>query len=330
MSTATETHTVFLEQFEAALDNALLDPKTTGVESDILMEAARYLCGGTGAKRMRPQLVDHFGSLMDIAPEARVRIAVAGELIHAASLMHDDVVDEGTMRRGRPTVNVQWKNSVAVLSGDLMLCLALQELSPLGHQVSMRAVDVVASMTWAAMAEVECRGDVSLDTRRWRAIAEGKTGALLAWCAMAPAMLAGREDLAERFALCGHHLGIAFQLADDLWDMLGMQTGKNRFADLRNRNPAYPIAVALEKSEPFREGLAKFWGQDDEDMSEETLEEMGKWLLALGVHLDTMAACEREIQLALEALGSYSEVAGGVHIARWAHELEAMARVCLG
>ncbi len=329
MSTGTETHTVFLEQFEAALEHALLDPKTAGMESDILMEAARYLCGGSGAKRMRPQLVDHFGSLMDIPQDARVKIAVAGELIHAASLMHDDVVDEGTMRRGRPTVNVQWKNSVAVLSGDLMLCLALQELSPLGHRVSMRAVDVVASMTWAAMAEVESRGDVGLDTKRWRAIAEGKTGALLAWCAMAPAMIAGQDDVAERFALCGHHLGVAFQLADDLWDMLGVGTGKDRFADLRNRNPAYPIAVALEKSEPFREGLAKFWGQTEE-MSDETLEEMGKWLLGLGVHLDTMAACEREIHLALEALGSYSEVAGGVHIARWARELEAMARICLG
>lgn len=329
MSTVAETHTVFLEQFEAALEHALKDPKTAGMESDILMEAARYLCGGTGAKRMRPQLVDHFGSLMDIAPAARVKIAVAGELIHAASLMHDDVVDEGTMRRGRPTVNVQWKNSVAVLSGDLMLCLALQELSPLGHRVSMRAVDVVASMTWAAMAEVESRGDVGLDTRRWQAIAEGKTGALLAWCAMAPALIAGRDDVAERFALCGHHLGVAFQLADDLWDMLGVQTGKDRFADLRNRNPAYPIAVALEKSEAFREGLANFWGENEE-MNDETLAEMGKWLLGLGVHLDTMAACEREIYLALEALGSYSEVAGGVHIARWARELEAMARICLG
>lgn len=329
MSTATESRASFLEQFEEALGRALVDPKTTGEESDILMEAARYLCSGSGAKRMRPQLVDHFGSLMDVRHEDRLKIAVVAELIHAASLMHDDVVDEGTMRRGRPTVNAQWKNSVAVLSGDLMLCLALQELAPLGHKISLRAVDVVASMTYAAMAEVESRGDVGLDTRRWRAIAEGKTGSLLAWCAMAPALISGEEEVAERFALCGHHLGIAFQLADDLWDMLGQRTGKDRFADLRNRNPAYPIAVALEKSESFREGLAEFWGQS-EAMNEETLEEMGAWLLRLGVHLDTMAACEREIGLALEALGAYSEVAGGVHVARWARELEAMARICLG
>lgn len=327
MIAATRIEADFLTRFEATLEQFLASPAYVDREPRILMEAAQYLSLGSGAKRMRPLLVNHFGAAVDAEMEARIDIAVAAELMHAASLMHDDVVDAGTVRRGRPTVNAQWNNSVAVLSGDLMLCLALMRLSAYERSVSIDAVELVAQMTWAAMHEVECRGDVYLSVQRWHAIAEGKTGALLAWCGTAPAKIVGQQDSAWRFSRCGHHLGVAFQLADDLRDLLDRSTGKDPLADIRNRNPSYPIAVALERSTDFRDALGELW--EREAMSEAEIEGMGKWMIDLGVHLDTMDACEREIALALDALGAFAKRPGGVEIAQWGAQLEAMARYSL-
>jgi geranylgeranyl pyrophosphate synthase len=327
MIAATRVETNFLELFETSLDEFLASPAYVDREPRILMEAARYLSLGPGAKRMRPLLVHHFGAAVDVSMEARIDIAVSAELMHAASLMHDDVVDAGTVRRGRPTVNAQWNNSVAVLSGDLMLCLALIRLADHHREVSLDAVDLVAQMTWAAMHEVECRGDVYLTVARWQAIAEGKTGALLSWCGTSPAKIAGQEESAWRLGRCGHHLGIAFQLADDLGDLLNRKMGKDPLADIRNRNPSYPIAVALERSVEFRDSLGELW--NGEEMAEDKIEAMGRWMVELGVHQDTMAACEREIALALDALGPYAKRPGGVEVAQWGAQLEAMARLCM-
>ncbi|MFU8805659.1 MAG: polyprenyl synthetase family protein [Bradymonadaceae bacterium] len=327
MMAMTQVESDFLERFELVLKDVLASPTYTDREPRVLMEAARYLSLSPGAKRMRPQLVNHFGAAVDAPLQARLDVAVAAELMHAASLMHDDVVDEGKERRGKPTVNAQWSNSVAVLSGDLMLCLALTRLSAFDHSISLDAVELVAQMTWAAMHEVECRGDVYLSVQRWRAIAEGKTGALLAWCGTAPARVAGHEEESWRFARCGHHLGVAFQLADDLKDFLDRTTGKDPLADLRNRNPAYPIALALERSDAFRDALGALW--EREVMIDDEIEAMGHWMVELDVHLDTMAACEREIAMALDALGPYQNLPGGVEITQWGLMLEQMARQCL-
>jgi geranylgeranyl pyrophosphate synthase len=327
MIAATRIEASFLDLFEMNLEQFLASPAYVDREPRILMEAARYLSTGPGAKRMRPLLVHHFGAAVDVSMDARLDVAISAELMHAASLMHDDVVDDGTVRRGRPTVNARWSNSVAVLSGDLMLCLALMRLGGHDRMVSLDAVDLVAKMTWAAMHEVECRGDVYLTIDRWRDIAEGKTGALLAWCGTAPAKIAGKQESAWRLGRCGHHLGIAFQLADDLRDLLDRSTGKDALADIRNRNPSYPIAVALERSDAFRDALAEVWQRDE--MDEGDVERLGKWMVELGVHLDTMAACEREISLALDALGPYGRLPGGVEVAQWGAQLEAMARHCL-
>src|SRR5688500_11603790 len=115
----------FLDQVEEGLGSALAEGPATGEAADgaILREAVRRLCLAPGAKRVRPRLVAHFGEALGVPPAGLVDVAVAAELIHAGSLLHDDVVDHARLRRGRPTANAEWGNLVAVLSGDLCLTL---------------------------------------------------------------------------------------------------------------------------------------------------------------------------------------------------------------
>ncbi len=104
----------------------------------------------------------------------------------------------------------------------------------IARMISLTSRSVVSSFTARAC---ETRGEIDLDLKQWRAIAEGKTGSLFGWCGRAPAHLAGDVDGADRFKRCGELLGVAFQLADDLKDMVDPDSGKNPFADILN--PAF-------------------------------------------------------------------------------------------
>ncbi|RAL22373.1 polyprenyl synthetase family protein [Lujinxingia litoralis] len=316
----------FLTHFEHALDQALKDPRHAGKEPAVLLEACRHLSFASGAKRMRPLLVDHFGAALNLPREARIALAITSELIHTASLLHDDVVDEGTTRRGLPTANAQWNNSVAVLGGDLMLCIALEQLYDFPREVTFEAVTLVAEMTRAAMREVDARHDSSWGLDEWAAIAHGKTGALLAFCGTASARVAGRSELIERLGLCGHHLGLAFQITDDLIDVVGhpIDIGKDRLADLRNRNPSYPIALARSSNADFARALEQLWQRDD--LAEEDVQRFGAWIVELGCAQQTLATVEDHLDRAMDALGEFQHGPGGEHIAQWATQLRTQAR----
>ena len=316
----------FLSRFESQLESSLDDPRHSDREPRVLLEASRHLAFAGAAKRMRPLLVDYFGAALDIPDHHRLAIATAAELIHTASLLHDDVVDEGTHRRGRPTANHQWNNSVAVLGGDLLLCIALEQLYDLPRQVTVDAVTLVAEMTRAAMLEVEARTSGGWSLAEWEVIADGKTGSLLSWCGVAPAISAGLPEQARRFGQCGRHLGLAFQITDDLLDLIGesARIGKNRFADLHNKNPSYPVALARSRSLPLRTALDELWSK--EIVTTQELEPIAAWIIELGVPALTLERIESHLDLALEALGEFSTTAGGAHIAGWAEQLRAMAR----
>src|SRR5688572_1155237 len=175
--------TDFLGAVEQRLGSTLVDGNAgPDVKGDTLMEAARHLCLGSGGKRARPMLVLHFGDAVGVPAERLVDVATAAELIHSASLLHDDVVDAGMFRRGRPTVNARWGNIVAVMSGDLILSTTLLMLAQLDSRLSKIALAVIAEMTRAAIAEVEARGKLDLPMDRLRYICEGKTGSLFGFC----------------------------------------------------------------------------------------------------------------------------------------------------
>lgn len=235
----------FLARIERALPAALPG-------SQLLERAARHLCCAPGAKRARPLLAFHVMQLVNrdsphVSLAATIDIATAIELMHSASLLHDDVIDDGKVRRGLPTVNALHGNITAVLSGDLALARALGMLAPYGLAVTEKAIRVVAEMTTAAFAEVEARRNVDLSLPAWRRIAEGKSGALFGASAALIGLLAGDPVLADKLDRMGRHLGIAFQIADDVADLSGDDM-QSPLSDLRDGNPSFPLLVAAAQS----------------------------------------------------------------------------------
>lgn len=311
----------FVESVEHRLRDAL-QPKPAGSSADrILSEASQHLSLAQAAKRARPRLLLYFARAVEAEMgEALVDCAVVAELIHTASLMHDDVIDEASVRRGQPSVNAQWNNCVAVLGGDAMLCTALQMLEPYGMALMQQALEVVAQMTRGVVLEVQSRGRTDVTDETWRAIADGKTGILFGWCGWSPAMLAGKPDVAERFKRAGHHLGVGFQIADDLKDLTGADTTKERFIDIRTRTPAFPLVWAMSRSEMVRDRLTELW-TSGETMSDEQIHAAGALVLESGALEATREALRVEIDEALGALGEYAERPGGREIAGFAMHL---------
>ncbi len=249
--------------FASSVDRRIQECLTLGEAADpgskLLAEASAHLCLAAGAKHFRPRLVHLFGGLFDLPEDPLTRIAVGAELIHAASLLHDDVIDLGTERRGRPTTNVQWSNSVAILAGDWLLTRATLEVAPLGAAILEDAIGTVGVMTAAAVREVEARGRTALTLPHWRSLAEGKAGELFAWCLASLAVLGRRPDLVQPFRALGRKLGVSFQMGDDLKDILDDRGGKDRFADLKNQNPSFALVVAMDGSPALREQIGAVW-----------------------------------------------------------------------
>ncbi|MBN1205078.1 MAG: polyprenyl synthetase family protein [Myxococcaceae bacterium] len=310
----------FLGVVEQRIGAALVDGDAgPEVKGDTLMEAARHLVMGGGGKRARPMLVRLFGDAVGVPTEQLVEAGVAAELIHSASLLHDDVVDGGMFRRGRPTVNARWGNIVAVMSGDLILSTTLLRLVQLDARLAESAMSVVAEMTRAAIAEVEARGVMDLPMPRLRYIAEGKTGSLFGWCGRAAALLANNPEAVKRFDGFGRHLGVAFQIADDIRDILGTDVGKPQYADLHSRTPSMPMLLALAKDEGLRRKLRDAWAFSS--ISPERAQELGAGIIATGAVDQSLEWMNTEIEAALEQLGPFSSGVGGQELAGWARKL---------
>lgn len=314
----------FVDRVEAALELTLGAGTHAGPEGpEILMEAARNLVLAGAAKRARPRLTYLFGRAIDAPADGLVDVAAAGELIHAGSLLHDDVVDGAETRRGRPTANALWGATAAVLSGDLVLTLAFVQLETRPRIITTEAVETIATMTRGVMAEVLARGRVELPLGRWREIVEGKTGSLFAWCGRSAARLVGEDEAALRFGTCAGHLGVAFQLADDLLDLQRLGTGKDAFSDILNREPTFPILVAAARSDEVRREVARLWNAPR--VTGADAEALGRAVLATGAGAETVERLRAELAAAMAALGPYADRPGGREIVLWTRELEARA-----
>ncbi|MFN7684364.1 MAG: polyprenyl synthetase family protein [Oligoflexia bacterium] len=203
------------------------------------------------AKLLRPRLVACFGRLAG-APEAQlVDAAAAAELLHVASLVHDDVIDESDERRSKPTLHKITGTQIAVLAGDHLLAQSLVMTAGLGPRVVESAARAMALMSASATREVEFRGCgprgevLQIGRADLTGLAQGKTGALFAFCMESAALLAGKPELARRLSRAGVALGVAFQFRDDVIDLVG-GAGKPRGADLRERNPNAVVCAALQ------------------------------------------------------------------------------------
>jgi len=209
-----------------------------------------YIVAG-GGKRLRPALLLLVAQALGYRGSHQHVMAAVVELIHTATLLHDDVVDESSMRRGRETSNALFGNSASVLVGDFLYSRAFQMMVSVG---SMRILDILADAT-NVIAEGEVlqllnMHDPEVDEQRYLQVIRFKTAKLFEAAARIGAVLAD-ADLAtqEAMALAGRSFGTAFQLIDDLLDYSGHaeELGKNIGDDLREGKPTLPLIIAMQR-----------------------------------------------------------------------------------
>jgi octaprenyl-diphosphate synthase len=204
-----------------------------------------------GGKRVRPLAVLLSAKCFGPIPQGARELAVAAELIHLATLLHDDVIDDAPVRRGRATARTVWGNAVSVLAGDLLLTHALERTSVAAPKMIL--TELFATLRQLVDGEVvQLRGRTATDTRTetYFTIVKDKTASLFVWAARAGALIAGAPgDSVDALGVFGGHVGTAFQLIDDLLDYDGDSeaTGKALFADLEEGKLTLPLLLAIER-----------------------------------------------------------------------------------
>ena len=234
----------FHVQEMALVESRLQESNATG--KPCLSSITGYILS-EGGKRIRPLLVllcsDIYGSPL----ETRIDVAVATELIHSASLLHDDVVDSSPLRRGKPSANECWGNPTAVLAGDFLFARAYSLLSRYPEILDIMT-EAIATMCLGELNQLYTHFDINTTPEQYINTIVGKTASLLtASCECGAAistMPATEKRLVCRFAL---HLGIAYQILDDISDYVleASQSGKPRGSDIRNGIVTLPLMYLL-------------------------------------------------------------------------------------
>jgi heptaprenyl diphosphate synthase len=225
-------------------------------EDPFLSEVAGHLIGA-GGKRLRPLLAICAGCAGGARPATDDVItgAVAVELVHLGSLYHDDVIDEASTRRGVESVNARWSNIVAILAGDFLLARASGLAASLGVEVAGLLAATIGELCRGQVLELQRLFDVSRDEEAYFGSIEGKTGALFATSCRIGALVAGLDaEAVEALTNYGRHLGVVFQIVDDVLDLTASdeQLGKPAGLDLAEGIYTLPVIYALRDSTELR------------------------------------------------------------------------------
>jgi len=279
----------------------------------LIPDLSRHLID-SGGKRLRPLLTLASALLGGYRGEGHTRLAAAVEFIHTATLLHDDVVDESSLRRGKVSANIVWGNKPSVLVGDFLFSRAFQLMV---ETESLRVLDILSNAS-AVIAEGEVlqlksANNLAVSEEDYLKVISAKTAALFAAAAESGAVIAGQS--AERIQAMhdfGYNLGIAFQLVDDALDYSGRQAlmGKSVGDDFREAKVTLPVILAHARSD---EAARKFWKraietgpqcEADLDRAITLVEETG----AIG---ETMARARAYAELARRSLAPLPE--GEIH-----------------
>jgi octaprenyl-diphosphate synthase len=280
-------------------------PRAADGGPGLAARAARHLLQA-GGKRVRPLLVVLAARASGGAcGEPEEKLAEAAELVHAATLLHDDVLDDGRIRRGLPAARVLWGNAASVLGGDFLLVRAL-ELTAASRVPG--ALDdlltVIHDMIDGEALQLAHRGQADLDRDGYFGVVDGKTASLFAWCGRAGARLGNTP--VEPLGAYGLHLGRAFQIVDDVLDVEGdpRALGKSVLGDLREGKLTLPVLYALEERPLLRARLAACVDEHDDHP---VALEVADAVVETGAARRARADAQRETAAALAALDGVAD-----------------------
>lgn len=301
-------------------DTAFLDcikPDLTTVETILNEEirsdvrAAYAISGHTlkaGGKRLRPALV--VLSARAVTGEFPARTvhasAAAAELIHMASLIHDDVVDGAEERRGRPTANAAFGNQISVLVGDYLLAKSIYLAAREGNLDVIRVFsNVTIALSEGEVLQITARGDVDTTEETYRKIIEKKTAGFIAGCCEIGAMLAEADStVLQALTTYGMNCGLAFQIADDLLDYVGdpRETGKALDGDLREGKLTLPLILALRDAAANRREELRVMLEDPDSLTPADMESVHASIAECDGYRRTEAVAKAYAGAAKEAL----------------------------
>ena len=241
-----------LERYETVFRSALR------TDNPLLSSALNHLTHRLG-KMLRPMLVLLCAREGGATPDAVLHAAAGLELLHTASLVHDDVVDESPLRRGQPSVNALFDNKAAVLVGDFITSAALTEIT---LTASLHAVERTAwlgkQLADGELLQLANTQLTTFDEQPYYDVIAKKTAALFATCARLGALLGGAEaDIVGRLEQFGHYVGLCFQMRDDLFDLNPrLDVGKPQGNDMREGKLTLPVLYALRDADNQYRDLA--------------------------------------------------------------------------
>lgn len=309
-----------IEQDMAQVDQVIASRLNTGVP--LVGQVCQYIISA-GGKRLRPALLLLMAGAVNYQHSARFQLAAVVEFIHTATLLHDDVVDESTLRRGRDTANQLFGNAASVLVGDFLYSRAFQMMVELNH---MQVMAVLAEAT-NVIAEGEVMQlmntrNADLTHQAYLQVIRSKTAKLFEASTRLPAIVAGMStDIEEACAQYGQALGTAFQIIDDALDYDGdvQSLGKNLGDDLREGKVTLPLIHAMSRVSPAQKQVLV--------EAIETGGEVDMQLVLSLIHesdalTHTRAAAWAEAQRAIDALGVLSPSPYKTALLQLAHALQ--------
>ncbi len=289
----------------AAIETALHD--NLGAHLKIVDQTASHILFA-GGKRLRPLLMLLSARICGYRGDDDVVLSTVFEYLHAATLLHDDLVDGAHLRRNKPVAHSVYGNSIAVLVGDFLLARSLSIATRPGKLTIMAVIaGITEAMSQGEIHQLMKKGDLLLSEAEYLEVIRRKTAVLIQGACRVGALLAdATEKTVDALDRYGHHLGIAFQMADDLLDYTAetAELGKEVGADIREGKLTLPLIHALEKAGPEQrvrmEGILR-----DNAFSNADFQELVGLLDALGGIAHTRRQAERNVASARSALAGF-------------------------
>lgn len=258
---------------EMAMFNNYFDSQFKS-DMPLLDSALRYVNEGAG-KKMRPILLLLVAKSLGDINIKMLASASAMEMLHTASLLHDDVIDESDKRRGRPSVNVVYNNNVAVLVGDYILSQSLNNAATTRDYRIVEELSILGkALTRGELMQFELQGNGAYNEENYINVIKYKTASLFVCCCACAVYSADADTgMLEKFRKFGENIGICFQIKDDLFDYYSSDVGKPTGSDMREGKITLPALYVLRESknpllEPIREKLLKSQFLDENEIEQ--------------------------------------------------------------
>lgn len=281
-----------------------------------------YVCE-KGGKRLRPVLALLAGGATGKISSSHVDLAVIVELIHVATLVHDDIMDGAELRRDQPTANAKWGNAISVLLGDCLFSHALRLATGFSNtDICRRIADAAAEVCSGEIIQTQRRYDLKLSIADYYRIIEMKTAALFSVaCELGAFISEASPAVISALKTFGAKVGTAYQIYDDILDLAGTEeeTGKTLGTDIRKGKFTLPVLLLMQSKDLDINGLRDLLLQE-ENVDEEKLSEM----------IDRAGALQGAVQVALRMLNEAKEALAVVPTNRYVNGLQAIADHLIG